>query len=410
MRGKLCRLTVENSGASEVPAIGLDAKRALYNHTGLGNYSRSVIWALHEFYASAFRFILFYPQKTHVGDTYNLPDGIKHVFPTFGGGVLWRSFGIIRAIRKYRTALYHGLSNEIPFIWGYNSYCRWVVTIHDLAFLRLSRDYTVIDKCIHYLKVAYACRRADAIVVVSEYTGKEIMRNFGVPPEKIRVIYPMVDPIFKVSWSAEERLHVQQSLQLPNQYFLFVGSVTARKNLVTALRAWLMLPDQFRLPFVVVGKLTRGYRRDLKHFLNSINQDLRQWVLFREVPTALLPAVYQGASLFVYPSLCEGFGLPVLEALQSGIPVVTSSTTSLPEVGGPGAFLADPAHPESIYRGYLHFLENENNRSHAIRLGYLHSTLFNPAEQAKKLAMLYSDLLKGTSGFSQFDKTIHENI
>lgn len=217
-----------------------------------------------------------------------------------------------------------------------------VVTIHDCAFVDHAESCSPAFSRWYRWLIPRLARRVRRIITVSNYSQQRLAEFTGVKPDKIEVIYNGVDPRFKpVDANTIEGL--RRRLGLPPRYVLAVGSLAPRKNLLRLFEAW----RQLRLPgddvkLVVAGTTTHTLRQ-------AGWSDLPESVqLLGYVPDEDLPALYCGAQLFVFPSLYEGFGLPILEAMGCGVPVVCSRTTSLPEVAGDAALLFDPNDPEAI--------------------------------------------------------------
>jgi glycosyltransferase involved in cell wall biosynthesis len=374
--------------------VAFDAKRFFQNSTGLGNYSRTMVINLYKYQPGLFKLFLFSPFSSN--NSSFLPD--KHSFsivhPHWFQYFFWRSFGVPKDCKKHLIDIYHGLSNELPFELVKNPKIKWVVTIHDIAFLYYKMDYSFFDRFIHFLKIRYSCQKADVVIAVSEYTKTDICKKFNLSPEKVEVVYQTVNDNFKKTYTKDEFQQVVDLYQLPNQYFLSVGSITSRKNLLSALKAWKGLPTEYQCPFLIIGKPNRKYFQIIKKELDLFKEIYFNKIMFRNVANEHLPIVYQNAEIFIYPSYFEGFGIPVLEALYSGIPVITSKTTSLPEVGGPGAYLVDPANYEEIKEGILFFMQHREQRKHAVNKGLEYVKKFDAQILTDKLVRVYQGLLQ----------------
>ena len=373
--------------------LAFDAKRFFKNATGLGNYSRTLIINLNKYYPHLFKLFLFAPIFSENSSSSPEKHSFNIVRPRWYRYFFWRSFGVPKDCKKNLIDIYHGLSNELPVEFVKNPNIKWVVTIHDIAFLYYKMDYSFFDRFIHFQKIRYSCQKADVVIAVSEYTKIDICKKFNLPPEKIEVVYQTVNDSFKKTYTKDEFQQVVNLYHLPNQYFLSVGSITARKNLLSALKAWKGLPIEYQCPFLIIGKPNRKYFKIIKEELDLFKEIYSNKIMFRNVANEHLPIVYQNAEVFIYPSYFEGFGIPVLEALYSGIPVITSKTTSLPEVGGPGAYLVDPANYEEIKEGILFFMQHREQRELAVKKGLEHIKKFNGQVVTDKLVRVYQSLL-----------------
>jgi len=317
--------------------IGFDGKRATNNLTGLGNYSRSLIAQLAEFFPQNQYFVYSPKIKEHAQIRHFLTaKGIESRLPD-QPGLFWRTSGIKKQLLKDNIDLFHGLSHEIP-LQIQNSGIRSIVTIHDLIFLKFPQYFGRIDRFIYKLKAYYACRHADKIVAISECTKRDIIEFFHTDPDKIEVIYQSCDDSFKFPSSAQIQQEVRIKHNLPSKYILNVGTIETRKNLLTLIKALPQIHPDYQL--VVVGKQTA--------YADSVHQEIANLGLkdkvhfLQNVPFDELPSIYQMAGSFVYPSLYEGFGIPIIEALYSNIPVIAATGSCLEEAGGENSLYVSP--------------------------------------------------------------------
>ena len=330
--------------------IGYDGKRAFQNKTGLGNYSRSLLSILNRYFPQL-QYTIFVPKKTNLFDIDSY-----HNFQTIQPQnffykklpSLWRRIGIVKQIDQAHLDIYHGLSNELPKnIEKLN--IKTVVTIHDLIFERFPKTYHLDERYTHRWKIKRACKIADAVIAISEQTKNDLIELYKVSPQKITICYQSCNPIFEKTISEIEKNNVKKKYQLPDQYFLFVSSITARKNLIAICRAMVILKDTLSIPLVIIGdgKIEKNEVKQLmkengiEHrllFLNEMSAAKEDSF----TSAADFPAIYQQALALVYPSIFEGFGLPILEAMWSGLPVICSSVSSMPEVAEDAALYFSP--------------------------------------------------------------------
>lgn len=326
-------LTALNSSSLDKDLkIGYDGKRAANNLTGLGNYSRSLIAQIaKQFYSNIY--IVYSPKiKDNIE---KLPlFSLKNVvlkFPHKGNiKLFWRSFTILNQLKKDQVDLFHGLSQEIPF--GIKrAKIKSIVTIHDLIFLRLPHNYKLIDRIIYKFKSKYACKNSDRIIAISQQTKNDIIELYNINPDKIEVIYQSCDDIFKTLRSFEENEKVRNKYHLPEKYLLNIGTIEHRKNLLLIIKA---LPNVDKdYPLVVIGKET-NYSKLVKKEISNLGLENRV-IFLSSIPFSDLPSIYQMAKIFIYPSVYEGFGIPIIEALYSKTPVIAANGTCLEEAGGP---------------------------------------------------------------------------
>ena len=326
--------------------IGFDGKRAVLNFTGLGNYSRFIISALNRTYPDN-TYKVFTPKAKESGElesmlhgntAINLPQRfIDKKLPS-----LWRTKRIVADLKREGVELYHGLSNEIP-VGIEESGIKSIVTIHDLIFLRYPEYYKPIDRKIYDRKFRSASERSDRIIAVSECSKRDIISFYGIPSEKIDVVYQGFHPIFAVAPGESEKREIAGMHALPKRFILCVGTVEERKNLMLLAEALRILPDDIHL--VAAGRRT-PYAEKVEKYCSEKGVSKRLHII-EGVPFRLLPALYSLASVFAYPSRFEGFGIPIIEALQTGIPVLAATGSCLEEAGGDGALYVNPDDTEA---------------------------------------------------------------
>lgn len=324
--------------------LAFDAKRAAQNRTGLGNYSRFVLEGLCTFFPER-TYQLYVPsrEKARLLGTLEHRPCVSLEFPK--GSIwkrlpsLWRVFGMSRQIAHDAPQIFHGLSNELPVGIEQIPNLRTIVTLHDLIFMRYPEFYPAIDRKIYTHKFRSACRRADCVIAVSECTKRDAISFFGIPEEKIQVLYQGCDEQFRQQASPDQKREVRSKYQLPDRYLLYVGSIESRKNLMRAVEA--LAGMRHELPLVAVGKHT-PYADRVMYRARELGVAGRVLML-HNVAFADLPALYQMAEVFLYPSYFEGFGIPILEALCSRTPVVAATGSCLEEAGGPHSIYVSPA-------------------------------------------------------------------
>lgn len=372
--------------------IGYDAKRAFANNAGLGNYSRFVLDGISSLYPAE-QFFLFSPvREAHPALSPILArQNVRAVFPAGLSRLsssFWRVHGMTADIAREGISLFHGLSNELPFGLRKKGIAS-VVTVHDVIFLRYPGFYNAPDRAVYSFKTGRACRDADLVIAVSECTKRDLVRYFSVPPEKIRVVCQGCAPAFAVKRSEEEKGTVARKYRLPERYILNVGTLEPRKNLLLAVKALPLLPKDVHL--VAVGRET-GYVREILAQAEKDGVTDRLHIL-AGVPFQDLPALYQSARVFVYPSFFEGFGIPILEAVTSGVPVVGATGSSLEEAGGPGSLYVDPHDHEDMAEALRKVLEDNELRQSMIQAGFTHAARFASDVLARQLMDNYVSVL-----------------
>ena len=378
---------VMREGMRENIIIGFDAKRLVRNATGLGNYGRTLVSDLVLSSGDGWQFRLYAPDEGNAALRAKVCSSPKltFVYPQATSGLqrsLWRiGKGIIRDMQRDGVRLYHGLSGELPRGLR-QSGIKSVVTIHDLIFLRHPEYYHWLDAKLYAWKFRYTCQEADRIIAISERTKQDVMEFGQVPAEKIEVIYQSCNPQFTQQLSEEQLLKVQVKFGLPRRFILSVGTIERRKNLLLAVRALDGLTEDIHL--VAVGRQTNY----VKAFPESERVHLLSGVTDEE-----LMALYQQAEVFVYPSRYEGFGIPIIEAIHSGLPVVACTGSCLEEAGGPDNLYVDPDDAEGLARAVLQLLKGSAGREERIRRSREYVRRFEGQDVAGQVRRIYQQLL-----------------
>lgn len=373
--------------------IGFDAKRLFNNFTGLGNYSRFVINALATHHPEN-NYWLYSPTIKDHPETQQLlsQPSLKTVTPQGAYSFIksiWRSWGISQEASMKDLDVFHGLSQELPL--GLPGGVKKVVTVHDLIFLRWPKFYNPIDVAIYTRKVRSACRSADKILAISQQTADDIVNLLKIDSKKIEIHYQGCHPNFKKKYSVEDLKSVSDKYKLPPEYILNVGTIEERKNVLLLVKAVALLPKELRIPVVIVGRAT-AYMDNVATF--SKEAGISEWVIFlHHVSFEDLPAIYQGAKVFVYPSLFEGFGIPIVEALEVGVPVIATTGSCLEEAGGPGSIYVGPSNEQELVYHLKKVLVDDELRKQMITAGKRHISRFEPNIISDKLTGIYTSLI-----------------
>lgn len=369
--------------------IGFDAKRAFFNFSGLGNYSRNTIRYLGNKYPDH-DYFLYIPKRK-----FRIRNGEFHkhnlVYPQSLPGKsfpsLWRSYWLGRKLQQDGIDLYHGLSNEIPFdLPGTN--VRSVVTIHDLIYLRYPEWYKAIDRRIYTQKARHACHKSDRVIAISNQTSSDIQEFIGISADKIDVVYQGCDPSFYSQVDDMEKSHLRDKYSLPSVYLLYVGTIEPRKNLLKILQA--LHTEKLDIPLVVIGRAT-PYLEKVKQYIRKHSMD--HIMFLKDVPNDDLPGIYQMAQIFIYPSVFEGFGIPILEALSSRTPVITSTGSCFAEAGGESSAYVNPANPDELAETIRKIFDNSELQDTMKEKGFEHSLQFAEGIIAENIMQVYRKAL-----------------
>lgn len=379
--------------------IGFEAKRAFTNGTGLGHYSRTLISSLAAYFPEN-DYYLFTPKQTALFDEVQQYKNVHIIEPsTFPSTILksaWRSSWVKKDLKQLGIDIYHGLSHEIP-VGIQNTGIKSVVTIHDLIFERNPEQYNPIDVKIYRKKFKYACENADRVIAISQQTKDDIIQFYGTAESKIDICYQSCNPSFGITVSDAEKQRVKAFYQLPSEYFLYVGSIIERKNLLNIFKALYLLKGKLNIPLVVIGSGGK-YKQVVQEYIAA--HQLQQQVIFlsdqfqnADFKSAKdFPAIYQQALAMIYPSTFEGFGIPVLEALWSNIPVITSNVSCMPETGGNAAYYVNPLSEEEMANAMFEVATNTSLRNEMIVKGWLHAQLFTQQKCAAAVMDVYKKL------------------
>jgi glycosyltransferase involved in cell wall biosynthesis len=370
--------------------IGFDAKRLFENHTGLGNYSRTLVQNLATYHPKN-QYELFAPRAVQNFDTapfFQSP--FRPHFSQHFSKNWWRTSAITNDLQRENIQIYHGLSHELP-LGIQKTDIKSVVTIHDIIFKRFPNQFPLFQRLLYDFKWKYACQNADAIIAISEHTKRDIIEYYHIPPEKIHVIYQACDERFLQPCASDNLQEIRKKYNLPSEYLLYVGSVIERKNVLNLVKSLLFLPKDVQIPLVIVGNGKR-YMQEIKQYIAE--NALENRVFWRNnVSNEDLPAIYQGAAVFIYPSLYEGFGIPLIEAAFSKVPIVTSKFSSLPEAAGAFCEYPDVFSPKSMAESVEKLLKNMSYQQLNVENSYHYAQRFTGYKVTNELINLYGQLI-----------------
>ncbi len=299
---------------------------------------------------------------------------------------LWFHFGLPVFLRRDKIDIFHGTNFLIPPMPG----CKTVSTVHDLTSITMRSKHKLFHRISHGLFLKGSLRRADRLIAVSSFTASEIERLFPGYAKKTSVILEAASPEFVRIDDRRRLAAVRAKYSLPERFILFVGTLEPRKNIAGLLRAFASVHKGIPHKLVVVGG--RGWKySDIFDLVGELG--IESSITFTDyVPSGDLPAIYNLAELMVYPSFFEGFGLPPLEAMACGTPVVTSNRSSIPEVVGDAAILVNPENTDEIAAGILRVLEDERVREALIEKGLERARLFTWEGCAAKTLAIYKSM------------------
>lgn len=304
---------------------------------------------------------------------------------------VWMHFKLPQVISQSGVDLCHFMNNSAPM----RCPSPYAITIHDASLFLFSQYHSWSRLLALRLLLPQAARRADVVITVSHASRRELIETLHLPPEKVRVVYSAVSGDFRPLHDEEKSAQLRQRYQLPQKFALYVGTIEPRKNLRRLVAAFAMIeahhPD---LHLVLAGpggwKMNGALEKEAAalsgkvHFLGFVSQED-------------LPGIYSLATVFAFPSLHEGFGLPLLEAMACGVPVLTSNCSAMVEVSGSAAHLVDPISVESIADGLNSLLDSQAQREWYIGQGFQRVQQFSWEQTARETAAVYEGILAGHS-------------
>lgn len=373
--------------------IGFEAKRVFHNKTGLGNYSRDLIRLLSQYFPEN-NYFLYNPKPSDkkLFEPNNITVLEKKPSSAFYTKFynIWRQKGVTADLVKDKVTIFHGLSGEIPSGLRAKN-IKSVVTIHDLIFMKFPNLYSFFDRKIHFYKFRKAAQESDLIIAISEQTKNDIIEFLKIEPSKIKVIYQGCHASFKEDFTEEEQHEVIRKFSLPKNFVLNVGTIEARKNILLVVKAI----KNIDTCLVIVGQETQ-YAVEVKNFIKDNN--LEHKVLFLKGLTIReLAILYKLATIFVYPSLYEGFGIPIIEALYSETPIITTNGGVFPEAGGPNSIYVDPTNVVQMQEAITKLLVNDDLRHEMATKGLEFVQKFNDEVVANQIMNIYKKLSRLTT-------------
>ena len=357
--------------------IGIDAR--MIESSGIGTYIKNLVCLLPKI--SRDEYVLFGSRSKL--EKYNLPV-IEADFPIYG---VKEQIFFPRIIKKEKLDLFHATHYTIPVMY----FGKMVVSVHDLIHL-VYPEYLSSKPAYYYAKfmMASACRKAKKIITISENTKKDIIKYFHIEPSKIEITYPAVSDDFNPSQAKSEIMKKKYG-----EYILYVGAIRPHKNILRLLDAFNKLKKEKKIKhkLILIGKGKIPYIYDVRKKISDFSL-ANEVLIMEEIEQDKLIDFYCGADLFVFPSLYEGFGLPPLEAMVCGCPVVCSNNSSLPEVVGDAALLVNPYNVNEITDAIYKILTNEKLKNNLVKKGFERAKMFSWKKMTEETLKIYEKVLK----------------
>ncbi|GAK56335.1 mannosyltransferase B [Candidatus Vecturithrix granuli] len=370
--------------------VGIDA-RLLHSTTGIGRYTRSLVfeYTQREYFQND-RLVLFsdapVPPEQQI-----ISDNVEVVISCCQHRILWTNWYLPPLLQRHKIDVYHGVCNfELPI----RKVCRYVVTIHDLVPLFFPELVPQKHLLFFRLFMKRVAHTADLIITDSEHSKKDIIQFLKVPEKKIRVIYLGYQQQYHRIQEQQRISEVLARYRIRQPYLLFVGVIEPKKNLERLVEAYSLLQKNAAISKEMQLVIAGGEGWFSERLYRKVKDcKLEQQIVFPGyIPDECLPTLYSGAELFVFPSIYEGFGLPVLEAMSYRVPVVTSNVSSLPEIAGEAGVLIDPHQPDAIARGILKVLSDRQLQEQMREKGYRQAQRFSWERTAQETYQVYREI------------------
>ncbi len=357
--------------------IGFDAR--MIDHPGIGRYIKNLLKAMLGLNTGC-EFLVFGDENKLT--TYNLKLTTDQII-RWNAPIYSLQEQIFQPFIKYNLDVVHVPHFNVPF----QRRNKLVITIHDLVYLKFPESRPYFRGIVAKRVITNAVKKADRIIAVSENTKRDIIKEFPYAKRKIEVIYEAADPIFCKIDDEMRKENIRKKYKLPRDIILFVGSLKKHKNIERLIDAYTDLKSKvIQHKLIIVGR----YRPREAEILRKIEST--DALYLGEIPTEDLVSIYNLASLLIIPSLYEGFGLPALEAMACGTPVIASSSASLPEVIGDAGVLFDAQDKSDIFDKIYEVLKDEDLRQGLIKKGFKRTRSFSWVKTALQTIELYKKL------------------
>ncbi|HEY4611658.1 MAG TPA: glycosyltransferase family 1 protein [Bacteroidota bacterium] len=373
--------------------IAIDGRTITRDRTGVGKYAERIVDALLRT-DSRNEYTLFLTEDSSSLHGPNLQKIFIPGYNRMGLNRWWENALLPSFLRQYAIDIFFSPAYALP-LFSKPAATKFIVTIHDLIAYSYPESFTLKMRLWQRLFVQNAARQADRIIAASQATRSDLLRYSSVDPNNVIVVHHAVEESFRPIQDIGLREKVRNKYALPEQFILTVGTIEPRKNHALLAHAYSRLPESIRkrYPLVIAG--SQGW------YAEKILTEIRQYNLGESlkfvgfVEHEDLPVLYNLATLFVYPSLYEGFGYPPLEAMACGIPVITSNCSSLPEVVGDAAPLIDPHDLQQLARQMELVLTDETLWRELRQKGLQRAAYFNWRRNAEETMKVFEDTLNG---------------
>lgn len=374
--------------------IGVDARELEGKKTGVGRYLINLLREWSEI-APENRYVLFF-MKGIPNDPVLERECISKRLITLprilNRNLIWEQVYLPVHVAREETNLFFSPSYTMPFFVR----TRTVVTVHDISYEVNRKWFPPREAMIRRFFTRLSTNRADAIITISEFSKRDIIKYFGINGDRIKVIYPAADSIFSSVPNRDETERIKKRYNTGERFLLYVGSILNRRPVNILIKSFSKaVKDESRLKLVIVGENRTWPKQDMRRMISD--SGVKNSVIYLDyIPDDELALLYKSAEVFIYPSLYEGFGLPLLEAMSSGTPVIAPNVASFPEVVGDGGILIDRIDEDEMSRAILAFIKDESMRNNYIIKGKERARKFSWRRSAEEHLELFRDVVGGS--------------
>lgn len=393
--------------------IGIDGRTIVKQRTGVGEYSERIVRHLLE-HDRTNQYFLFLTEPLDYLNAPNLTKIVDKKSSSMGRNRIWENFILPIFLYKNNVDIYFSPAFTLPilprirkyigwlpmppafkYLFNIGSKVRYVVTIHDVIACLYPEYFTLKMRIWNRIFISNAVRIADRILTDSDSTRHDIERLFPGLKLQMLTVYPSIDSKYHTINNDSLIEITRKNLDLPSNFILYLGTIEPRKNVLAIVRAYALLPQQLQVRYglILCGRL--GWLSDPIATEIKALRSQGKIRMIGYVPHEALPVLYNMADLFVFPSFYEGFGLPPLEAMACGVPVITSDVSSLPEVVGNAGIMIDPAEIGQLAEAMEKVLGNEKLRKSMITKGYERVKKFSPEYTASQILRVFGEMEKG---------------
>src|SRR3989344_2092852 len=384
-------------------AVDLRSLETPTGKRGIGYYNKNIFKELFLKSHPKLDFSLFTFPKSKLRKEFKIGSGDRFISVP---ALFWPKRGL-RRLDPFFSIFWKGILNStkpdllhLPFVFdvyhlSIPENIKTIITIYDIIPLLFPKQYFQNRKAEDWYRQRFSeIKKVAKIITISKASKKDIIKILKIPEEKVEVIYGGIDEKFKII-EDEKVTEILNKYKITHPYILTISTHSFHKNIpriFQAFKEYIISEKDENLTLTVVCKLTSNEEKDWKRQLRELDIE-KKVVLTNFVEDNDLPAIYNGAEVFLFPSLYEGLGLPVLEAMACGVPVITSYASSLPEVGGDGAKYVNPENVTEIKNAISEILENKDLKSVMIKRGFEHTKKFSWKKAAKETLKVYEDVL-----------------